>query len=126
MKTFYEWLELNEVAGRYVFSWHCTNPAVGLEDFSGEDLDDYRDIVDYIKRHAEEMDADDFANMVGGPEVIQRDFLGSKSEENIDEWWNFVKKDWSMGFYSSRYPDGTPIIYHNSSGVEHVYTPYKR
>lgn len=79
--------------------------------------------MDYIIDEADEITPDEFAEAVGGWAVVARDWYGGFPFEEDDEDADaeFMRNDWSVTWYQSQYPDGTPIVFHNASGIEHVY-----
>ena len=72
--------------------------------------------------HAEEVSPDAFAALVGGWDVVRRDWWGGfASEGSLEADAEFMRNDPYMDWYRSHYPDGTPIVFHTASGIEHVY-----
>jgi len=101
--------------GGYHFAWHCPSPPPEHNAAAIAETDD--DIVQYITNHAEEITPNQFAKAVGGWKVVKRDWWG----EGRDLTAEFMRNDWSVTWYRSRYPDGTPVVFHTASGIEHVY-----
>jgi hypothetical protein len=110
---------LGRIGNPATFEWYCPSPPPELEEAALEETD--YGIVDYIHDHAEEITPDEFAKAVGGWDVVVRDWYGGFSSESIEADAEFIRNDWSVSWYRSRYPDGTPIVFHTASGVEHVY-----
>jgi hypothetical protein len=104
----------------YRFAWHCPSPPPEHEEQALEETD--YGIVDYITDHAEEISPDAFAALVGGWDVVRRDWWGGfASEGSLEADADFMRNDPYVDWYKSHYPDGTPIVFHTSSGIEHVY-----
>lgn len=110
---------------KWQFAWHCPSPPdlMDWQDKTSEDLEEYYDIIDYIKEHAEDMDFDEFLAEVGEQSFLETSWAGLDSDmiDLIRE--QEEKGGLHFGFFRSRYPDGTPVIYHNHSGIEHVWEP---
>lgn len=106
----------------YTFAWHCTAPPSLAEfDFPpGESPGDYADAVDYVKRFAEAVPCEELIESVSGGKEAVLDSLayGRESYGDLD-----IANDWGVGWFKSRYPDGTPVYYLVHSGVEHVFEP---
>ena len=102
------------------FAWHCPSPPSHLEDQAIEETG--YGIVDYIHSHAEEISPDELAKAVGGWKVVLGDWWGGfPSSGDFEDDVDFARKDWSVSWYRSHYPDGTPVVFHTASGIEHVY-----
>lgn len=106
---------------KYVFGWHCPSPPniSNWQNRSQEDLSNYRDMVEYIHKYAEAIDYQEFEQAVGGEQKI----LDALMYKNIYDEWLKIKDDFTVSWYKSKYPDGTPIFFYVHSGVEHVFEP---
>ena len=113
-------------AARYHLAWHCPNPPEALQEAAEEA--GARDIIEYIRDHAEMVEPEEFLAAIGGVDAL------------IGEWWGgwpaslptdyegvveVLRADAEHGPYGglfkSQYPDGTSIYFHRASGIEHVY-----
>jgi hypothetical protein len=106
--------------GAYTFAWHCPSPPPEHTKQAYEETG--FDLIDYITEHAEDITPAEFARAVGGWQNVREFWYGGfPSEGNLRADAKFMSNDWSVSWYKSHYPDGTPIVFHTSSGIEHVY-----
>lgn len=115
-------------SGRYDnafrFAWHCTSPP-DLAEFvwsadSDDGPDDYGNIVDYVQAKAEIVDSAEVVAAVGGREAVLNSLYGGR--DAYDEGLA-IEDDWAVGWWKSRYPDGTPVYGFTHSGIEHTFEP---
>lgn len=108
---------------KFVFAWTCPSPP-DLSDWQSvtdEDiLSDYDGMVDYIKRHEEDISYLSLVRAVGGRQALSA--AGAPEDEPGKGGYKF-KDDWSASYHKSVYPDGTPVVYFRFSGIEHVFEP---
>lgn len=106
--------------GSYRFAWHCTSPPE--KHTAQAEAETGYDLIDYIMERAEPISASAFARAVGGWRTVRDDWYGGfPSDGNIGRDAKFMRNDSTVSWYRSHYPDGTPIVFHTASGIEHVY-----
>ena len=112
--------------GRYAFAWHCTEPpdlgAFAWSADADDDPDDYGNLVDYVQAKAETADAAEVVAAVGGRDAALASLRGGREAYPYGEDLA-IEDDWAVNWWTSRYPDGTPVVGFTHSWIEHVFEP---
>jgi len=111
----------------YTFAWHCTEPP-DLADFAwgadpNDDPDDYGNLVDYVQAKAQIADAAEVFAAVGGRDAVLDSLRGGRAAYPYDDGGLAIEDDWAVSWWTSHYPDGTPVVGFTHSRIEHVFEP---